>query len=107
MRILKLVAINIVIVVVVLFCVDRILAFLGYPEEIPSKSAHRANVSKSLKSIEFEYQFTTNELGLRYPHIPVKKPAGERRILMLGDSFTEGVGVEADQSFGVLLERDG
>ena len=103
--ILKLIVLNIVIVLVLLFAVDRLLAALGCPEEVPLKAAHRANVSKMLKTIEFEYEFTTNDLGLRYAQIPMEKPAGDVRILLVGDSFTEGVGVEADDTFGAYIEN--
>ena len=103
---LKLTMLNIVIVVALLFAVDRLLSVLGYPEEVPLKSAHRANVSKMLKTIEFEYEFKTNELGLRYAQIPLEKPTGDVRVLLVGDSFTEGVGVEADDTFGAYLEND-
>jgi lysophospholipase L1-like esterase len=105
-HILKLTVLNIVIAVVLLFGLDRSLAALGYPQEVPLKSAHRANVSKTLKTIEFEYEFATNDLGLRYPQIAMEKPAGDVRVLLIGDSFTEGVGVEADDTFGVYLEND-
>jgi lysophospholipase L1-like esterase len=104
--VLKLTVLNIVIVVVVLFAVDRLLSVLGYPEEVPLKSAHRANVLKMLKTIEFEYEFKTNDLGLRYAQIPLEKPTGDVRVLLIGDSFTEGVGVEADDTFGAYLEND-
>lgn len=105
MNILKWTLINIIIVILLLFATDRLLALLGYPEETPPKSAHRPNVSKTLKSIEFEYEFSTNEQGIRYPEISLSKPEGDVRILLLGDSFTEGVGVEANETFGTLLEN--
>lgn len=45
----------------------------------------------------------TNALGGRGPEVP---PPGERpRVLLLGDSFTFGQGVEEDQTFGAALEK--
>lgn len=45
-----------------------------------------------------------NALGLRGPEIPAKA-AGERRVLMLGDSFVFGLGVDADEAIPAALER--
>jgi hypothetical protein len=60
---------------------------------------------------EFEVSYTINALGLRDREVPLRKPAGTKRILMLGDSFTEGDGVEQEQTFSsriqVLLDQDG
>lgn len=64
---LKLITFNVVFVLVILFGVDQLLGLLGFPADETFRSAHRANVSKTLKTIEFEHQFTTNDLGLRYP----------------------------------------
>jgi hypothetical protein len=46
----------------------------------------------------------TNELGLRSPTIPPEKAPGEYRILLLGDSYTFGYGVAAEDTFGARLE---
>lgn len=102
---LKIVLVNFLIALVLLFAVDQLLGILGFPSDVATKSGHRQNISKSLKSIEFDYQFSTNSLGLRYPEIPLDKPPGEMRILLLGDSFTEGVGVQASETFGNNLEN--
>jgi lysophospholipase L1-like esterase len=104
-HILKLTMLNIVVVVMLLFGADLLLSVMGYPEEVPVKSAHRANVSKTLKTIEFEYEFKTNDLGIRYPRITPEKSPGDTRVLLIGDSFTEGVGVEADETFGANIEN--
>ncbi len=102
---LKLIAVNGLVVLVLLFVVDQVLGVLGFAAEKSSRSGHRANVSKIVKSIEVEYEFSTNDLGLRYPPIPLEKSPGEVRILLLGDSFTEGVGVQASETFGNSLEN--
>lgn len=47
-----------------------------------------------------------NSLGLRGPELVVPRPEGLRRVLMLGDSFTFGLGVEDDGApFPALLDR--
>lgn len=50
----------------------------------------------------YDYTYTNNSLGLRGPEIGQKKG---QRILLLGDSFTYGIGVNDDQTFAVQLER--
>lgn len=54
---------------------------------------------------EFSISIHVSSLGLRGPEIPVRKPAGEYRVLALGDSFTFGQGVEYDQAWPALVER--
>jgi lysophospholipase L1-like esterase len=48
---------------------------------------------------------TVNALGFRTPEVPFAKPAGTRRILVLGDSHAEGYTVDDDQTCPRLLER--
>jgi hypothetical protein len=45
-----------------------------------------------------------NSLGLRDDEIPLAKPAGERRILALGDSFTFALGVRFEDLYVQQLE---
>lgn len=47
----------------------------------------------------------TNSFGLRTPEVAVPKPAGTRRILLLGDSFTFGFKASEDTVFGRRLEH--
>lgn len=54
---------------------------------------------------EFDYVFNTNALGFRGRDVPVDKPAGTRRVVVLGDSFVAGVGVADDAVFTTRLER--
>jgi lysophospholipase L1-like esterase len=47
---------------------------------------------------------STNSLGLRGPEL-VPKPAGVRRVLALGDSYTFGHAVEAAETWPAVLQR--
>lgn len=46
-----------------------------------------------------------NSLGFRDDEFPVQKPTGEWRVIALGDSFTYGMGVQANDNWPTVLER--
>ena len=52
---------------------------------------------------EFSYDLNINSLGLRGPEITPAKPAGVRRIAVLGDSFVWGIGAADAELFTTLL----
>ncbi len=54
--------------------------------------------------LEFNYKKTTNSLGICTSEYPLEKDSSEFRIIVLGDSFTEGVGAPRDSVFPVQLE---
>lgn len=85
---------------------DYVLGFVGLPSEPEQQWVHPPNYMEVRKSIgEFEYEFATNSQGLRYREIPLnKKSPNEKRILVVGDSFTEGQGVEQEETFSFVLE---
>ncbi|MCH2171026.1 SGNH/GDSL hydrolase family protein [Myxococcota bacterium] len=50
--------------------------------------------------------YTRNNFGLRGPQIPPQRPDGEFRVLLLGDSFTFGLGERNDDNvFARIVER--
>ena len=51
------------------------------------------------------FRANTNNIGLRGDGVLPPKTPGERRIVILGDSFTWGIGVESKQTFSEILER--
>lgn len=85
---------------------DLTLGLMGFPSETEKQFSHPPNYSETRKSIdEFEYEFVTNSQGLRYKEIPLKKTSpSEKRIIVIGDSYTQGFGVEQDKTFVHLLE---
>jgi hypothetical protein len=56
------------------------------------------------QSTEFNTSYHINSVGLRDREYAVPRPAGVYRILMVGDSFTEGDGVEVQETFSKRLE---
>ena len=57
------------------------------------------------KATTLDQKLTINSQGLRDREYPYAKPAGTRRLLVLGDSFTWGYGVADDEIFTEVLER--
>ena len=62
------------------------------------------NKTCRFKTDEWDVIYKINSLGLRDNEILPKKE-DEFRILLLGDSFVQGHGVEAEKTFGKVLEQ--
>ncbi len=58
-----------------------------------------------LRTSELDTDYNISSLGLRDKEYSVQKPANTFRILMLGDSFTEGDGVFSSETFSKRLEE--
>jgi len=91
--------------VVGLFIVEAILALIASPSRIHEQVTNPPNLSIEIDNIEFKYLWETNSQGIRYPEIPLGKPAGEIRVFVVGDSFTDGEGVNIEERFTTLLEE--
>ncbi|MEZ5287596.1 MAG: SGNH/GDSL hydrolase family protein [Vicinamibacterales bacterium] len=79
------------------------------PPLVPDEYRHHKLVPDSYSEFnqrDFSYVQRVNALGFRGKETTVEKPQGTYRIVMLGDSFTMGKGVEDDQTFSVLVERE-
>ncbi len=90
------------------FALGLILIVPLSPPLVPDPYRHHALVPDSyaeLRQRDFAYIQRVNHLGLRGRETTVEKPAGTRRILMLGDSFTMGKGVQDSETFSALVER--
>jgi len=87
------------------------LALTELPNEIfrrPDPLLHHSLVPNShgvKRGLEYKVAYRVNSLGLRDREFSSDKPPGVFRILMLGDSFTEGYGVEQAETFSKVLER--
>lgn len=78
------------------------------PPLVPDEYRHHRLVPDSraeFRQQDFAYVQRVNNLGLRGADTTKEKPAGTYRIVMLGDSFTMGKGVEDDETFSVLLQQ--
>lgn len=58
--------------------------------------------TRMTRAPEYDVAFATNSLGLRDDEIG---PKHGPRVLLLGDSFTSGYGVERDRTFADLIEK--
>lgn len=66
----------------------------------------RPSASVERSGPEFDVRIETNQLGLVDDSMPTPtKPAGTFRLLVLGDSFTQGFTVSRDDLYVDLLER--
>src|SRR4051812_46842929 len=85
---------------------DALLGVLGFPAGPPTASRtapHPPDLTQTRVNREFTYRLSTNGRGYRYHDLPEGRSSDERRILALGDSFTEGVGVAAEETFSQRL----
>ncbi|MBI5248403.1 MAG: SGNH/GDSL hydrolase family protein [Desulfomonile tiedjei] len=55
---------------------------------------------------EFDYEIRINLEGVRDVDHPVDKPAGEYRIVVLGDSWVEGQGASFEKTWPKILEEN-
>ena len=53
---------------------------------------------------EFSFRVVTNALGFRDPRLPVSKSPDVARVVVVGDSFTQGYGVAEEEAFPRRLE---
>lgn len=67
--------------------------------------AHRPSWEAVHRTDEYDVTVRTNALGLRGGPVAAEKPPGTYRILVVGDSFAFGFGVEDEEAFPAVLER--
>ncbi len=68
--------------------------------------ANKAGTKGKFARQEFSYDLSINSHGLRGGEITLEKPAGIRRVAVLGDSFTWGIGASDAEIFTGLIEKD-
>lgn len=78
---------------------------IGYGEERDSwYYTHTPNKIDTPRNSDFTYPLVTNSLGLREKEVASKDTA-KKRILVLGDSFAEGVGAPYDSTWPRIMEK--
>ena len=84
------------------------IEMIRYAKELKIRSSlpgtfhqHKSNASAELMGVEI----SLNSLGHRNKELAKPKPAGEKRIQVLGSSIALGWGVPEDQTFSGVLEQ--
>jgi hypothetical protein len=80
-------------------------AIIGRHERLGSLARPNLDVRKTFGGHERVVRITTNAFGLRGPAMPDGRTPGVRRVVALGDSFTFGAAVEAEEAWPAQLER--
>lgn len=104
-RALLVITAQIFIVFASLFIIDSVLGYFGFPSDF-TDIAYPSYLRSRVKNITYEYVLNTNNMGLRYKNVSLKKPGGVFRVFVVGDSSVEGTGVKAEDSFCSLIEDD-
>jgi lysophospholipase L1-like esterase len=65
--------------------------------------ANKPSTTAVYGEAEFHFDVNHNALGFRGPEVEPEKTPGRLRVLVLGDSFTYGIGVADDESFSARL----
>jgi len=104
----RLVASGLVSLAATLLAVELVLrVFLVAPRLIAPSYPLGAGIAGSelrLAQSEYDIKLRYNAFGFRGPEFPLEKDPGELRVLVLGDSFAEGIGVAERDRFADLLE---
>lgn len=103
-----------VVMVLLVLGLDLIVGRMMIPQTTQHRTIHtyyhhglKKNVSTTDKWGQAEYPFYTNSLGFRDASArTVSRKSGDYRLLLMGDSFTEGVGLPFEQTFaGIIADR--
>src|SRR5262245_42899690 len=101
MRIFARIAIALLSALLTVVALDRAVAFLDLAY---TPAGGRKNEVRRLERAEFAVDVRLNALGFRERRLPSPKAPGVRRVVALGDSFTQGFGVEEDDAWPRRLE---
>ncbi|NIM20673.1 MAG: hypothetical protein GTO51_10670 [Candidatus Latescibacteria bacterium] len=107
------VALSLTVIAALLIATEIIVRFVYHPENLGTVIQFDAKLGWLLKPGSYlhsvdrgrglDYRIRINSLGLRERSISMQKPAGKKRVLILGDSIAFGTGVEIGERFSDLL----
>jgi hypothetical protein len=91
------------------FAAELIAAEVGVVEYPPSMTTGHPRRGYTLRpgfvgESRFGIPFRVSAQGFRSPEVAIPKPAGTRRVVVLGDSVTWGAGVREEETFSHRLE---
>jgi hypothetical protein len=87
---------------------ERIVVEDNFPTESPERLQYTLSPNRKLIYVPKSGSGEYNRDGYRGPIFPLERPRGLFRIVVIGDSVVEGLGVEVEQRFtSVLAERLG
>ena len=81
---------------------DRLMAYDFYSYDKDLAYTLEPNIKVNYTNREYSVLLESNSLGFRDDETSLERP----EVVALGDSFCMGWGVEADESFAQLVERD-
>jgi hypothetical protein len=100
---------SVVILIKVLFfllIIDRVCSLFVEGDIQVQSLALPPSETIQYKARDFQFTVTTNRLGFRGPEISITKPSNKKRILVLGNSFTYGWGLDYELTWPYLLEGE-
>jgi hypothetical protein len=100
------IALGCAIVVVLLLAIDRTCAFFVKPEDQFYRLVLAPSETVRYEFRDFKFSISTNRLGFRGPDFPIRRTLGKKRILVFGNSFTYGWGVDFEDTWPHLLEQE-
>jgi lysophospholipase L1-like esterase len=95
-----------VLVILSLIAVDRICALFVSPDDQVHQLVLPPLETARYEFRDFRFTVSTNRLGFRGPDFPVHRTPGVKRILVFGNSFTYGWGVDFEETWPHLLEQE-
>ncbi len=117
MKLLKNLTVSLVTLLILLLCVEGIFRFFRKEDalklsmgRVDTRYHHSFEPYSRLHMVssppgEFDVWATINNYGLRGPNFTLEKKAGQKRIFIIGDSYTFGVGAKDDETIPAQLQR--
>jgi hypothetical protein len=89
-----------------IFLIDRLCGLLAGPDDQSYRLVLPPSETARYEFRDFQFTVSTNRLGFRGPDFPIHRTPGLKRILVFGNSFTYGWGVDFEQTWPHLLEQE-